>query len=140
MWIFYGWNWDLACFIPSVASGALEVFSDDEANRILSIPVSHFARDDMVSWLGFLCNAFSGGGAEFVLITIWALWLERNCEYHESLSYIPLELLSFICSYLGGLSALGMPVVGSLGSCTIRWLPLAAPLVKANFDVAYKGY
>ncbi|MBA0829722.1 hypothetical protein Goarm_014305 [Gossypium armourianum] len=50
-----------------------------------------------------------------------------------------LELVSFIRSYMGGLSVLAVPraVLGFLR--TACWHPLTTLLVKANFDAAYRG-
>ncbi|MBA0650331.1 hypothetical protein Goklo_017761 [Gossypium klotzschianum] len=50
-----------------------------------------------------------------------------------------LELVSFIRSYMGGLSVLAIPreILGFLRIA--RWHPLTTLLVKANFDAAYRG-
>ncbi|XP_016700063.1 uncharacterized protein [Gossypium hirsutum] len=103
---------------------------------LISWPVT-YNDSDFVSWLGFLCKVDSDGGTELVLTTIWALWLARNRQYHESLSSTPPKLVSFIRSYLSGRSALDAHVADSVGSRTVHWQPAGAPLMKANFDAAY---
>ncbi|KAK5803475.1 hypothetical protein PVK06_031122 [Gossypium arboreum] len=68
-----------------------------------------------------------------------ALWWSYDKYYHEGFGWASIELVSFIRSYMGGLSVLAMPgtIPGVLR--TARWHASTAPLVKANFDAAYRG-
>ncbi|MBA0602966.1 hypothetical protein Gorai_003126, partial [Gossypium raimondii] len=92
------------------------LFSTVKTDRILSIPLSRSAGDDLVgtyndldllSWLGFLCQPLTWVKLALILTTIWALWWSRN-----------------------------RVVLGILR--TARWHRLTTPLVKANFDTAYR--
>ncbi|MBA0767451.1 hypothetical protein Gotri_016332 [Gossypium trilobum] len=58
--------------------------------------------------------------------------------YHESLGSTSIKLVSFIRSYMGGLSVLAMPGTVPRVLRTACWHPPSAPLVKANFDAAYR--
>ncbi|MBA0575609.1 hypothetical protein Golob_023911 [Gossypium lobatum] len=58
--------------------------------------------------------------------------------YHESLGSTSIKFVSFIRSYMGGLSVLTMPRTVPRVLRTTRWHPPSAPLVKANFDATYR--
>ncbi|MBA0615306.1 hypothetical protein Godav_015460, partial [Gossypium davidsonii] len=93
---------------------------------------------NLVSWLGFLCQAHTWDKLAFILTTIWALWWSYDRYYHESLGSTSINLVCFIRSYMGGLSVLAMPGTIPRVLRTTCWHPPSAPLVKANFDAAYR--
>ncbi|MBA0753022.1 hypothetical protein Gogos_021977 [Gossypium gossypioides] len=94
---------------------------------------------DLVSWLGFLCQAHTWDKLALILTTIWALWWSHDRYYHKGLGSTSIELVFFIRSYMGGLSVLVMPGTVPRVLRTARWHPPTAPLVKANFDASYRG-
>ncbi|MBA0803117.1 hypothetical protein Gohar_013365, partial [Gossypium harknessii] len=51
----------------------------------------------------------------------------------------PPELASFICSYFSSLPLLVVHVLVPKGSRSTRWRPVAAPMIKENFNATFRG-
>ncbi|PPR89352.1 hypothetical protein GOBAR_AA31333 [Gossypium barbadense] len=97
-------------------------------NRLLVCLAGTYNDSDLVSWLGFLCQAHTWDKLALILTTIWALWWSRNMYYHEGPVWTSIESVSFIQSYMGGLSMLAVPGTVSAVLRTARWHPPTAPI------------
>ncbi|PPD92924.1 hypothetical protein GOBAR_DD10130 [Gossypium barbadense] len=102
-------------------------------NQLLVSWDGTYNNSDLVSWLGFLCQAHTWDKLAFILTTIWALWWSYDRYYHESLGSTSIKLVSFIRSYMGGLSVLAMPGTVPRVLRTAHWHPPSAPLVSSAF-------
>ncbi|MBA0700718.1 hypothetical protein Goari_022633, partial [Gossypium aridum] len=132
------------------------IVNDQEARRILSIPLVQYGlldmlvNDDVCLRCGEVAETTSHACRDcpyvvqlftrntqnqvLIIITIWALWLSRNKLLHEGKRQSNSELCTFLMRYINELEILEDSYPRSVTKETKRWLPPKDRRVKVNFD------
>ncbi|KAA3482597.1 reverse transcriptase [Gossypium australe] len=123
-------------------------FAEEDAARILQIPLASSPHEDFLAWGGEASREFSWliwafeqfnvHKCRLFCCALWAIWGDRNSRIHNKKVSTGTEIGNFITSYLVELDGLEVKKSGKIGQIQ-NWDHPPQDSVKINFDGAFDG-